>query len=367
MYDNIEEAHTISKAKIFSEKAMSLMKWCIVTLLLFVSLLATGLPLGAQDEWPKRCELIDSSATAGMDTIEAIRAIEWNPTGTLYAVGGGPHICDSGNIGAYDILIIDAATHTVIQTLSGSECPITSLAWNSDGSKIAASNVDARIIVWDISGTKLGEVSTGPMVSRADSVGWSPVDASSVFAADASGRGMVFNQIPPTQVQFIGTLDADISVVRWTSPIDDAVTGHESGLVQRWDIDANTAVSTLAQHSSPVVDIGISSANNIVASASASSVIINDAATGAQLSTINISPIYDISISSDGEKLAIGTEGSLEIYDIATQLIVDSIAYDGGVLASSWSPHTDTVIFGGYASDFSNALMQIYTCYLQPG
>jgi WD40 repeat protein len=76
-----------------------------------------------------------------VDGIGYERAIDWQPTGSLIAAGGGEKV-----------ILIDAETKQIIKTLEGHKDGITDLAFSPDGKLLASADANNLVKLWDIEG-----------------------------------------------------------------------------------------------------------------------------------------------------------------------------------------------------------------------
>jgi WD40 repeat protein len=79
-----------------------------------------------------KCTLTVDSGRGG------VRSISYSPAGDMIAAG-----CSNGKIH-----ILDTVTVVVKRSLSGHSHPVSSVAWNNDGSQLATGSYDNSVRVW---------------------------------------------------------------------------------------------------------------------------------------------------------------------------------------------------------------------------
>jgi WD40 repeat protein len=81
---------------------------------------------------------------------DPVRSVCFSPCGTKIVSGGGCGQTGGGNED-FSIRIWDAETGTQIGSpLTGHSCPVLSVAWNNDGSKLASSSKDRTVKIWAV-------------------------------------------------------------------------------------------------------------------------------------------------------------------------------------------------------------------------
>lgn len=130
--------------------------WRLVAVALLASLFAAGLPAGAQDD-PAARPIIEAGNAAGLHEIEAwrlthpdwVRALAFHPTDSAVLATA----CDDGIVRVWTLGAADEAillgSSTLATDLSENRW-ITALAFNPDGTRVAAGYFDGSVRVWDL-------------------------------------------------------------------------------------------------------------------------------------------------------------------------------------------------------------------------
>lgn len=234
--------------------------------------------------------LLGSGVTNAQATMaeNILRAVSWNPDGSLLAVGG---LIDSNP----RILILDSNGQLQLQLES--EISVISLAWNRDSSRLGGYMGNDQYEIWDVTNGKLLHTVSQPGPTVDYSVYWHPslpqfatVDGKQVYIRDEN-TGAIIETITPSNISPIQKIDwspegllviggGDIkpSIEIWdvssknklkqislgeakylatmamSSDGQFLATGHEDGLVQVWNVNTAKQVTTLQSGSSEIVE-----------------------------------------------------------------------------------------------------------------
>ncbi len=206
---------------------------------------------------------------------------------------------------------VSAKDAPVIATLEGHKDVIQSLAWNSDGTRLAAGGYRSVLV-------------------------WNPADWSKVadtLAAPLEGRvtGMIF------------LLDNTTLIVA------DGATSVK-GVLHRWKLGEAKPAQTIEAHADNVLSLAISNDGKQIASGGADNLAkVWDAATFKEIAKIegHVGHITALGFSTDGKWLATGSaDKDLKVWDIASKemlmLLGDKYA---GVNALLWSPDSTSLTY----------------------
>jgi RNA polymerase sigma factor (sigma-70 family) len=218
-----------------------------------------------------------------------ISALAWSPDGKWVASGGG--------FSDWTIRLWDPATGKEIRQLAGPITPVRALAVSPDGKRIASTDRQATLILWDVvSGRRLAQTHS-PNIPLA-----------LAFAPD--GKRLL--------------VGCHNGVVLWW----DAATGK----LQRLGIRA---------HQSAVPGVAFTSDGRAMASVGEDKVLcLWDAATGKPLHLLrNEWPLGCVAFSTDGKTVAVGAGRVINLWETATGKALGTLeGHEAVVRALSWAP-----------------------------
>ncbi|MBP6298106.1 MAG: hypothetical protein KA401_02070 [Anaerolineae bacterium] len=267
-----------------------------------------------------------------------IRVLAWNPDGTKIAIGGGPDTCGWVDSSLYDVQVIDTATELVVQTLTGFVCPVTSIDWSPDGSRIAASSLDGH-------GLRVWNSRTGGLISSlargsqgVSSVKWNPDGESLAIGFMSDGASIV----SPLTGETIGIPPIGGMNVDWSPAGDRLLIGSEfetSLFVS--NINTHSLELELTGNELPVLDLAWSSDGSQIASAGIDSAVrIWNSVSGNLLFILNhSSEVAALAWHPNASRLAsVGYDNLVKIWNTSTGLLVEQFQATGPVLDVDWNP-----------------------------
>ncbi|MFO1439047.1 MAG: DUF1553 domain-containing protein [Verrucomicrobiaceae bacterium] len=210
------------------------------------------------------------------------------------------------------VIVRDAKTKElpVIATLEGHKDVIQSLAWNSDGTKLAAGGYRS-VLVWNSADWKIANTLAAPLEGRVTGL---------TFLADKS-----------------------------TLILADGPTGVK-GVLHRWKLGEAKPVQTIEAHADNVLSLTISKDGKQIATGGADNLAkVWDAATLKEIAKIegHVGHITALAFNHDGKWLATGSaDKELKVWDIATKemlmLLGDKSAPVNAVM---WSPDSTALTY----------------------
>ncbi|HEX2619801.1 MAG TPA: hypothetical protein VHL11_06630, partial [Phototrophicaceae bacterium] len=282
--------------------------------------------------------------------------------GNLLAVGtGSDATCLGSNL--FRIQLIDLNSNTE-DWLSGHDCPVTSLDFNSDGTKLVSSDSVDLVIIWNtIDKTILKRRETG----IEQSVEWNP-DNDVILTQNEAGiliRDQEFNNI---SVQ--GNPNEKITRASWNTQGNKIVYSNSNGVISIWNTATNVIEVSLSHHNSAIAALDWNPVNDTIASADVDGLInLWDASTGEIVASLSTeTAIHDLGWSPDGQTLAsAGEDGFVHIWTIQktydeiqpTFTEVISFDYQAAVFALAWSPDGTKLAYGGKGIDGENGQVEI--------
>lgn len=183
-------------------------------------------------------------------------AVSFSPDGKLLAVGTG-----------YEkvVKIFNTSDGKVIQELKGHNDSINTVAWSTDGTKIASGSIDNTIIVWN--------AKTYKKLKILKSDGWS-------------------------------------NSVAWSPDNTKLASGSESNTITIWDAKTFNELYKLKEDTNQINSVAWASDSSKLASGSSDHIKIWDMKTGKNINTIhNGYAVFAVAWSPDNTKIASGTAG----------------------------------------------------------
>ncbi len=292
-----------------------------------------------------------------------ISIITWSPDGTQYAVGGGERICHPNDKTASGIRIHDGATSEVITTLIGHNCPVESLAWSPDGTKLAstADTIGEPILIWDVKTGQLITELKGINALGGDSLNWHPDGtriASIILPPTATGTAYIWNTVTGmvTNTEPLdGGAPTPVSQVKWSPDGRLLATVRSKGdIINIWDAQTLTLVKTLqVNHTNWVFSLDWSpDSQSIATSDRDGNILITNVNTGSTTTLSSPGRISQITWNPDGRQLAVAKpDTGIEIWDVTTEQLLETLTYEGHPYTVAWSPDGTQLIYGGWASE----------------
>jgi WD40 repeat protein len=229
------------------------------------------------------------------------------------------------------VVVLDVAGGNVVATLVGHEAPITALAINADGSKLASGSGDKTARLWNVAdGKELAKFTGhgGPVTAVAIGSGGAPVASG---AADNSLK--LWNAADGMEIKnFAGHTAAIVAIALPASGQSLVSTGAEKGVriwnladgAQARSIDTPAAATALALSRDDVrLAVGLADGTTKVF----------QLADGKELSTLAAGPTTSLSFSVDGARLLACGAKQAGLWDLATATLVELLPADAGCAA----------------------------------
>jgi WD40 repeat protein/serine/threonine protein kinase len=273
---------------------------------------------------------------------DRMSAVAWNPEGTRLAAGSM-----SGRIQQFD-----ARTGASLLSYLGHTGAVNSLAWSSDGAGLASGGADGVVRLWSATATTNLAQWTGsgrPVLS----VAWDP-DGTTLAASD--GQGRVFRWTVATGAPLPTLRGPSIAYALTWSPDGNrlAAVGSSSSLTV-WDTASDTVL--LARSPQPGTPIFRSAAwspdgRSLAVGCEDYTVKLLDPATGTNFATLwdHRHPIVAVVWSSDGTRLASTDEGdgTVRVWDVKAARVVRSFrGHQGPAKSVAWQPGSHRLASAG--------------------
>jgi WD40 repeat protein len=202
----------------------------------------------------------------------------------------------------FEDVVREVLLRTHVQaTLAAHEGGVLSVAWSSDGRRLASGGFDGVVRIW--------EASTGENIAS--------------LIAD----------------------HADVNSVAWSPDGRQVAAGYSGGNIRLWDAETDEIIATLTGHTATVRAVAYSPDGRRLASASFDTTVrVWDAKTGENLFTLTKHPfeVYAVAWSPDGRRLASGgtpgTDIGTWLWDVSTGKTVVELGNPAQITSIAWSP-----------------------------
>jgi WD40 repeat protein len=260
--------------------------------------------------------------------IKSGRCIVFSHKGDRVAACGGYYYDDDAKF----VVVIEAATGTVISTLNGHEGNVCKVAFSPDDSLLISGSHDKTVRLWDIQTG--GLVKTLRIGNSVESVGFSKDGG--MVACDA---GIWDGMLEKSLYKF----DERVRSLAWSPSRAEVVLGYWSGAVKIMDATNGTYRQLLPPHNRKVKSVVYSRDGSRVASASREEVKIYDARNGGVLQAFSTGAVKSVCFSRDGERLVIAQWFSMIIRNLENSVNIAEFKQPYRTYSVSVSPDGTTI------------------------
>jgi WD40 repeat protein len=264
----------------------------------------------------------EPSAVKGL--ADQVRALAWSPDGRLIAAGGGT----PGAFG--ELVLIDAASDSVVRTLDGHRDYVYHVAFSPDGKRLASCGYDKIIRIWD---TATGKP-TGVLKEHTEAVYAVAFSASGTLLASASADRSIkiWDVAKGVRLYTINDPTDAMLTLAFRPGTNDLFAGGADKRLRAWTISDTSATSignTLA-HTAGIIRLAFSPDGTRLATSSTDrQVKLWSAADMRELRQFGAQSDWaqSLAFSRDGNELAVGRyDGTVSVFDAGTgRRVVDLI------------------------------------------
>ncbi|MEQ1839613.1 MAG: AAA family ATPase, partial [Verrucomicrobiales bacterium] len=253
---------------------------------------------------------------------------------------------------------------------------VSSVAFSSDGTRLASGSEDAKVKLWDVA-TGEEDATLSGHTSGVTSVAFSP-DGTRLASGSEDAKVKLWDVATGKEVTTISGHTSGVTSVAFSPDGTRLASGSEDAKVKLWDVATGKEVTTISGHTSGVTSVAFSPDGTLLVSGSGSrdrTVKLWDLATGKDVTTLSghTSGVTSVAFSPDGTRLASGSEDKkVKLWDVATgneiatlsghMAYVNSVAFspDGTRLASGAGSSVGYSVFG-YSEDNTVKLWDVAT------
>ncbi|KAJ8067042.1 hypothetical protein OCU04_004422 [Sclerotinia nivalis] len=281
--------------------------------------------------WIYKISRTRSSWSAALQTLEGhsawVSSVAFSSDGTKVASGSGDDT----------IRLWDTVTGKSLQTFEGHSDSVSSVAFSSDGTKVASGSDDHTIRLWDTVTGKSLQTLEGHS-GRVSSVAFSS-DGTKVASGSDDYTIRLWDTVTGKSLQTLEGHSGWVSSVAFSSDGTKVASGSGDYTIRLWDTVTGKSLQTLEGHSNRVTSVAFSPDGTKVASGSFDHTIrLWDTVMGKSLQTLegHSGRVTSVVFSPDGTKVASGSfDHTIRLWDIATGKSLQTLEGHSGFDASS--------------------------------
>jgi eukaryotic-like serine/threonine-protein kinase len=222
--------------------------------------------------------------------------------------------------------------------------PIGVVSWSPDGRRLASTDHDGRLVLWDPNTG--GEITAWRGHTRVvNGLFWS-WDGRRLLSADVGGTIKSWSTDTwreTATLQLSPPSSGEASAKTWSPDGRRLASASSDGTVKIWDAGTGTALATLRGHTRGANGVCWSPDGRRLASASSDGTIkLWDAGTGTATATLEgpTAGVFAVSWSPDGRRLASGnSDGTVQLWDIVAARPIATMRGHSTVYGVAWSPN----------------------------
>jgi WD40 repeat protein/tRNA A-37 threonylcarbamoyl transferase component Bud32 len=222
----------------------------------------------------------------------------------------------------------------------GVEEPMQAVAWSPDGSRLASTNLDGTVAIWDL--TRRAEIltlrgHTGPVRC----VAWAPPRGSQLASGGEDGVVRIWDPLRGTEHARLTHTD-DAMTLAWSPDGKKMAVGYRDSSITIWDVATTKPLRIFQGHSDPVYCVAWSPDGTRLASSADNKAFLQvwsvDTGESQTLRVASYADINSVSWSPDGTRLALASENpTVSIWEVSTGKEIDKLkGHVGFVYSVAW-------------------------------
>lgn len=247
------------------------------------------------------------------NVLGAVNDIRFSPNGDVLAVAGGQPSAKG------DLRLYQTSDWKLLATMRGHDDVIFSIAFSSDGSKLASASFDQKVKVWDVKTQSELQTFTGHS-DFVYAVAFSPDGTKLASASKDRTVALVDLASGRSQFTFSG-MDQDVLAVAFHPDGKSVVSSGFETAIYWWNPQTGEKIKTQPGHGVAVHELAFSKDGKRLVSAGADRTArIWDGATGIPLKTLTVgSVVYSVAIDPKNKLVASGSfDGLVRVWEEAT-------------------------------------------------
>ncbi len=274
-----------------------------------------------------------------------VNDLTFSPDGTLLTIAGADGI----------ISIVDAQTGVPIDgqaqlDASGNIIPVSAIAYNPDGTLLAAVLQNNTVRILENQGNGLTQLTTIPGQTRFTSVAFNPKNANLVTGS-ADNTAKVWNSETGELIYTLSGHNGEVSAVAYSEDGSEIITGSQDSVARLWRTGTGTEPITLSGHNGTLNTISYNNSGTQIATGSDdNSVIVWNPENGAILHklTRHDGKVNAVTFDPTDQYIATASEDQIvRLFDVQSEEIITVFRHESPVRTLTFSPTGDVLISGG--------------------
>ncbi len=265
-----------------------------------------------------------------------VNSVAWSSDGKRIASGSNDKT----------VQVWDASTGNPLLTYKGHTGPVNSVAWSSDGKRIASGSADKTVQVWDASNSNLLCTYKGHLDS-VKSVAWSP-DGKRIASGSDDSTVQVWDATSGSHLLTYRGHRDPVKSVTWSPDGKHIASGSEDKTVQVWDASNGHLLFPYRRHHDAINSVAWSPDGKHIASGSFDETVqVWEASSGYLLLTYQV-PVNSVAWSPDGKCIAFAcNDDTAQVWDASnSRLLLPYWKHTDKVNSVAWSPDGKRIVSG---------------------
>ncbi|KAH8202864.1 hypothetical protein TruAng_002917 [Truncatella angustata] len=245
---------------------------------------------------------------------------------------------------------VEATWNACLQTLEGHDSSVYSVAFSSDGQRVASGSGDRKVKIWDATGDCIQtlEGHDGSIYSVTFSS-----DGQRMATGSDDKMVKIWDATSGDCIQTLEGHHGSVYSVAFSSDGQRVASGSDDTKAKIWDVTSGDYIQTLEGHNDWVRSVAFSSnGQRVVSGSDDRKVKIWDVTSGDCIQTLegHNNWVYSVAFSSDGQRVASGSyDKKVKIWDVKSGSCIQTFeGHDGWVHSVAFSSDGQRVASGSY-------------------